>query len=135
MDERAMAIPEVRKWVLEQRLRFVGKQTLDVDNLQETFENESLINSYRSDSGVYASEKLRRAFFKYQPDMPITNRIDIIASEFLNQKLSNPHNPICKFMPNRNVIVAGKYHTDTVSTNTSANSEIIQHLLDEPIEP
>jgi len=55
------------------------------------------------------------------------------ASEYLKKKLKNPHHPVCRAMPNHEVIVAGRRHDDTVSTTTSLNSSIMQELIDTPI--
>ena len=133
IDEKALAIPSVREWLLKARHDFVAEDELDAAKAPEAFEGESLINAYRSDEAILASEKLRRAFHDYSSDRSIAGHVDIIASEFLDRRLKNPINPLRRMMPDQTVIVQGATHMDTVSTTTSDNSEIIQRLLDEPV--
>jgi len=95
------------------------------------FKSEEELEVRRTPEAKDASSKLMLAFYRYVSDNPIPNRVDIIASEFLNERLANPVHPINVLMPNSNVIVFGKHHDDAVSTETAANSEIIQRLLHE----
>ncbi|MBW8640040.1 alpha/beta fold hydrolase [Hoeflea sp. WL0058] len=133
IDEKALAIPAIREWLLKERHDFVSADDIDATKSHEAFEGETLINAYRSDEATLASEKLRRAFYAYSSDNSIASHVDIIASEFLDRRLKNPINPLRRMMPDQTVLVQGATHMDTVSTTTSDNSEIIQRLLDEPI--
>ena len=93
------------------------------------FQSEEELQVRRTPEAKDASSKLMLAFYRYVSDDPIPNRVDIIASEFLNERLNNPVHPINVLMPNSNVIVFGKNHDEAVSTGTAANSEIMQRLL------
>ena len=133
-DPKAFDIPEVRQKILEESRTNRNQPTRDEDGSgKERFQTAALINKHRSDTGVYASEVLRYAFYRYSTDHSIDNHVDIIASEHLKKKLKNPHHPVCQAMPNHNIIIAGRKHDDTVSTTTALNSSIMQDLIDKPI--
>jgi len=123
----AHEIPEYLELIKESSRRI----QLDAIEKGQAFASERKREETRTPTAIQASSRLLLAFHRYSPKTPIDMHVHLISSEFLNKKLNDPLHPIRRLMPDLSISVLGRCHLDTVSTDSSANSCIMQRVVDE----
>ena len=79
---------------------------------------------------IYASAKLKHAFYTYCNIEPLEMRAQLIVSKPRARELGNPNHPLNIVLPDREIIITGDTHSDAVASKSPTNSRIMQKMLD-----
>jgi hypothetical protein len=125
-DPAALDNPKIKEWVLERK----EGELLSEFRISRHTEDERPIQLSESRHIVFASAKLKHAFYTYSNTEPLPQETDLIVSKARARELENPKHPLNVVFPNRRVIVTGDTHVDAVASKSPTNSRIIQGMMD-----
>lgn len=130
----AFDVPAVRDWILSRKKNHM-QRAVRIGQLKKKFETEMVeeeaVSLESTKDIIFASAKLKHAFYNYANSAPLDQPVDIIVSRSREKELANGNHPLNMILPRQKRIVSGENHTDAVASSSPVNARIIQKMMDE----